>query len=91
MSLAQLLSSAIYILFFLLLTPLLTDLSKGSGVASIISVSAVIAAVLPISLTLAAAASQFSASIADSIGELFVVEELLGDLLGSVHLVDDAA
>ncbi|WP_026940789.1 hypothetical protein [Hellea balneolensis] len=82
---AQLISGVIYIVFFILLSPLLADLSKGEGVAAIITVSAVVTALLPISLTVAAAASQFSASIADSIGEAGLVSELTEGKIDQRH------
>jgi hypothetical protein len=73
---AQLVSGAIYIIFFLLLSPLLAKLSQGSGVAAIITVSVAVSALLPISLTVAAAASQFSASVADSLGDAGLLGEI---------------
>lgn len=76
MKIAQGVSGAIYIVFFLLLSPLLVQLAKGSGVATIITVSGMVALVLPVCLTVAAVASQFSASVADSIGN----EGLIGQL-----------
>jgi len=82
---AQLLSGAIYIIFFILLSPLLGELSKGSGVAAIITVSAVVTALLPLSLTVAAAASQFSASIADSLGEAGLVSDLTNGHIDQRH------
>ena len=85
MLIAQLVSGAIYIIFFILLSPLLGELSKGSGVAAIITVSAVVTALLPLSLTVAAAASQFSASIADSLGEAGLVSDLTGGHIDQRH------
>lgn len=76
MKIAQGVSGIIYIVFFLLLSPLLGQLAKGSGVATIITVSGMVALVLPVCLTVAAVASQFSASVADSIGN----EGLIGQL-----------
>jgi len=85
MLIAQLFSGAIYIIFFILLSPLLAELSKGSGVAAIITVSAVVTALLPLSLTVAAAASQFSASIADSLGEAGLVSDLTNGKIDQRH------
>jgi hypothetical protein len=76
MWIAQLVSGAIYIIFFLLLSPLLAKLSQGSGVAAIITTSVAVSALLPISLTVAAAASQFSASVADSLGDAGLLGEI---------------
>lgn len=76
MWIAQLVSGIIYICFFILLSPLLARLSQGSGVAAVITVSAIVASMLPISLTVAAVASQFSASIADSLGDAGLIEQI---------------
>lgn len=76
MKIAQLVSGGIYILFFLLLSPLLGDLANEDGVAGIITVSGLVALALPASLTVSAVASQFSAAVADSIGN----EGLIGQL-----------
>ena len=85
MWIAQVVSGAIYIVFFILLSPLLAELSQGNGVAAIITVSAVVTTLLPLSLTVAAAASQFSASIADSLGEAGLVANLTGGHVDQRH------
>ncbi|MGR3615910.1 MAG: hypothetical protein ACU0BB_07690 [Paracoccaceae bacterium] len=82
---AQILSGIIYILFFLLLSPLLADLAKGEGVAAIITVSAVVAGVLPLSLTVAATASQLSASVADSVGNVGLIGVLTKGKVDNRH------
>ncbi len=82
---AQLVSGCIYIVFFLLLSPLLSDLARGEGVAAIISTSALVAAILPISLSVAAAGSQLSASVADSIGNVGLIRSLTGGRVDSRH------
>jgi hypothetical protein len=82
---AQLISGIIYVAFFLLLSPLLARLSQGSGVAYLITVSAVVTAILPVSLTVAAAASQFSASIADSLGDSGLIEDITGGKVSPAH------
>ncbi len=76
MKIAQLVSGVIYIVFFMLLSPLLGALANSEGVAGIITVSGLVALALPMSLTAAALASQFSAAVADSIGN----EGLIGQL-----------
>ncbi|WP_204113845.1 hypothetical protein [Shimia biformata] len=76
MKLAQIIAAVIYVAFFLLLSPLLTTLADGSGVAAIITVSGAVALVLPLVLTLAAVASQFSAAVADSIGNEGLIHEI---------------
>lgn len=76
MRIAQLVSGIVYVSFFALLSPLLADLAKGTGVAAVITTSALVAGVLPVSLTVAAVASQFSASIADSLGDAGLIEQI---------------
>ena len=76
MTRAQVISGVIYIAFFLLLSPLLADLAQGTGVAAVITGSASVAAILPIALTLGAAASQLSASVADSDGDVGLIRDL---------------
>ena len=85
MWIAQVVSGSIYIVFFILLSPLLAELSQGNGVAAIITVSAAVTTLLPLSLTVAAAASQFSASIADSLGEAGLVANLTGGHVDQRH------
>ena len=64
---AQLLSAAIYIVFIGQTTVLFHD-GLGSDVTAIISLTAPVAAVLPILLSVAAIGSQFSAGVADTEG-----------------------
>ncbi len=85
MKLAQLVSGIIYVVFFILLSPLFVDLAKGDGVAAIISVSGMVAAVLPLSLTVAATASQFSASVADSVGNAGLIGQLSHGRIDARH------
>ncbi|MFC4992109.1 hypothetical protein [Rubritalea tangerina] len=61
---AQWISSAIYIIFISLMTVLFHP-GLGSDVTEVIQLTAPVAAVLPILLTVAAVGSQFSASVAD--------------------------
>lgn len=75
---AQLVSAAIYIVFFALVTELFGHDLHGGGVAAIIDMMAPVALVLPLMLTLGAVASQFSASVADSIGAAGLIEEVSG-------------
>ncbi|MCG6859375.1 MAG: hypothetical protein LJE67_15050 [Salaquimonas sp.] len=85
MWIAQLVSGVIYVAFFVLLSPLLTELSLGTGVAAIITLSTVVAAILPLSLTVAAAASQFSASVADSLGDAGLIEQITEGKVNPSH------
>lgn len=65
---AQWISSIIYLLFFALITPLMPLLGEGNGVTAIIDLVAHVAIFLPFAVVFGALASQFSASVADSIG-----------------------
>jgi hypothetical protein len=85
MSVAQLISGVIYLCFFLLLSPLLDALGNDSGVSAIITLSVVVSALLPVGLTVAAAASQFSASVADSLGDAGLIEEITGGRVDPAH------
>lgn len=76
MRMAQLISGAVYAVFFILLSPLIGELSQGHGVAAIISTSSVVAAILPTALAIAAMGSQFSASVADSLGNVGLIRDL---------------
>jgi hypothetical protein len=85
MRISQWVSGLIYVSFFVLLSPLLGDLATGTGVAAIITVSASVALMLPLSLTISAAASQFSAAIADSTGNAGLIEKLTGNRIDPKH------
>jgi hypothetical protein len=65
---AQILSAAIYIVFFLLMIPLMGADSHETGVAAIVDIVRPVALVLPLLITVGALASQSSAAIADAIG-----------------------
>lgn len=65
---AQLISGAIYLAFFALATVMFQGHYPEGEVAAIIDIVGKLAFVLPILLTWAAVASQFSASVADAIG-----------------------
>ena len=82
---AQAISAVVYIVFFLLLSPLFPELQKGDGVAAVISVSAAVAAILPLALTVAATGSQLSASVADSIGDVGLIRELTHGKVDARH------
>ncbi len=72
---AQLLSAAIYLVFIGLATVLFHD-GLGADVTAIISMTAPVAVVLPVLLTVAAIGSQFSAAVADNEG----AGGLIGDI-----------
>jgi len=65
---AQLLSGVVYLLFIALITPLVSDFHESHDETVIIAISAMVALVLPAMLTVAAAMSQFSAAVADTVG-----------------------
>lgn len=85
MRIAQIVSGLVYVVFFLLLSPLYPDLAKGEGVAAVISVSGMVAAVLPLSLGVAAMGSQLSASVADSLGNVGLLREVTHGKVDARH------
>ncbi len=78
---AQLISSAIYIGFLLLLTPHLGDAARTTGIAGILDVMEGIAPILSVVVLTAAVASQLSAAVADSVAGTGLEEELSGKRL----------
>jgi hypothetical protein len=68
MRLAQWISGIVYIIFFLLITPLLFRLSGETDETAIFELAGYAAASLPLMLLVAAIMSQFSASVADTLG-----------------------
>ena len=68
MRLAQWISSAIYLAFLALLTPVLGRAAEAKGVAGIYDVMSFVTAILGLFVLGAAVTSQLSAAIADSIG-----------------------
>ncbi|MEZ5715717.1 MAG: hypothetical protein R3D85_11430 [Paracoccaceae bacterium] len=82
---AQIVSGLVYVVFFLLLSPLFPDLEKGSGVAAVITVSGAVAAILPVALAVAAMGSQMSASVADSLGNVGLIGELTHGKVDARH------
>ncbi len=65
---AQILSGVIYLLFIGLSLPLLGDFHESRDETAIIALSAMVAAMLPAMLIVAAVMSQFSAAVADTAG-----------------------
>lgn len=72
---AQLLSSAIYLVFIGLATVLFQP-NMGADVTAIISMTQPVAAILPILLSVAAIGSQFSAAVADNSGAGGLIEDI---------------
>lgn len=73
---AQLIAAAIYVVFVSLMTVLFHPGLGDAGVADIIDMVGPVAVILPLMLTIAALASQFSASVADSIGAAGLIHEV---------------
>lgn len=72
---AQIIASIVYVVFFALVTVLFGHQVHGGSVAAVIDMVGPVAAILPLMLTIGAIASQFSASIADSIGAAGLLHE----------------
>jgi hypothetical protein len=75
MRMAQILSAAIYLVFIGLATVLFHD-KLGADVTAIISMTAPVAVVLPVLLSVAAIGSQFSAAVADNEGAGGLIEDI---------------
>lgn len=75
---AQLIASGIYVGFLVLLTPVLGRAAASTGVAGILDVMQGIGALLGVLVLIAAAASQLSAAVADSLGSAGLTLELSG-------------
>lgn len=78
---AQIIATAVYLLFFALVTLLFGHDLHGGSVAAVIDMVRPVASVLPVLLAIGAIASQFSASIADSIGAAGLLHEVSGKRL----------
>lgn len=73
---AQLIAAGVYLAFFSLVTVLFDKLGNDEGVAAIVSLVANVAPILPLILVVSAIASQFSASVADSVGGAGLIEDI---------------
>ena len=82
---AQLISGAIYLVFFALVTVLFRFEMKGIEVAAIIDLVSHVALILPLVLTIGAIASQFSAAIADSIGAAGLIHDVSEKTVSTRH------
>jgi hypothetical protein len=78
MKLAQLWSAAIYVTFFLLMTPLLGLANSKDGVTAIVDMLGPVSIVLPLLVTIGALASQSSAAIADALGAGGLLHDISG-------------
>lgn len=84
MKVAQSVSSVIYLVFLSLVTVLFHG-GLGSDVTAIIQMTAPVAVVLPMLLTIAAVGSQFSAAVADTEGAGGLIEDLGGGRIDARH------
>ncbi len=82
---AQKTSSVIYIAFFILLIPLYPYFTSSADVAGFIDVIGRVSPWLPYVVTLGAVASQFSASVADSIGASGLISDTSNNRLSPKH------
>ncbi|MBO0662527.1 hypothetical protein LQ948_11085 [Jiella sp. MQZ9-1] len=80
---AQLIAGAVYLVFFALVTTLFGDLGEDEGVAAIVGLVSHVAPILPLLLVVSAVASQFSASVADSVGGAGLIEGITSGRLTS--------
>jgi hypothetical protein len=72
---AQLLSGAIYIVYFALATVTLTPHPRDTNVAAIVDMMAPVAGAIPLMLTFGAVFAQLSAAVADAIGGAGLINE----------------
>ncbi|SMF53575.1 hypothetical protein SAMN06265365_11838 [Tistlia consotensis] len=82
---AQLIAAAVYLAFFALTTSLFGLLGSDRGIAAIVGLVGHVALVLPLLLTVGAVASQFSASVADSVGCAGLLEDIAARRLSLRH------
>jgi len=82
---AQWISAVVYIVFFALMTSLFRFLGDDTSITAIISLVGRVAVVLPFMLTVGAVASQFSASVADSVGGAGLLEDIANRRLSLQH------
>ncbi|MGD8340249.1 MAG: hypothetical protein PVH89_05670 [Gammaproteobacteria bacterium] len=82
---AQIVSSIVYVLFFILMIPLFPYFTSDTDVAGVISVIDRVNPWLPYLVAGAAIASQFSASVADSIGASGLITETTQKHINANH------
>ncbi len=86
MKLAQLLSTAIYLVFFALMTPLFAVETPAGGVAAIVDMLAPVSIALPLLVLFGALASQSSAAIADTLGAGGLLHDIAGQRIALRHI-----
>ncbi len=82
---AQIVSSVVYIVFFILMIPLFPYFTSSADVAAFIDVIERVTPWLPFIVTTGALASQFSASVADSIGASGLVSNATHESISTKH------
>ncbi len=82
---AQILSSVVYVVFFILMIPLYAFFTSATDVAGFIGVIDRVTPWLPYVVTAGAVASQFSASVADSIGASGLITETTNEHINANH------
>jgi len=82
---AQWISAVIYVAFFALMSALFPLLGPRTSVTATIALVGHVAVVLPLLLTIGAVASQFSASVADSVGCAGLLEDIASRRLDLRH------
>ena len=82
---AQWISAAVYIAFFAMLSDVFRFLGPTTSITATIALVGHVALVLPLLLTVGAVASQFSASVADSVGCAGLLEDIASKRLSLRH------
>jgi len=82
---AQWISAVVYLVFFALMTELFRFLGRDAGITGIIDLVGHVALILPLMLSVGAVASQFSASVADSVGSAGLLEDIADKRLSPQH------
>jgi len=85
MKAAQIIAAAVYLAFFLAMTPILGNAANGHGVAAIIDMLTPVSALLPLLVLAGALASQSSAAIADTLGAGGLVHDFARTRIKLVH------
>jgi hypothetical protein len=82
---AQLIAAGIYLVFFALVAPFITDFVGSDGVTALVDVAEQLAVGLAAAVTIGAAASQFTAAVADSLASTGLLSEISGGRLRPQH------
>jgi len=85
MKIAQLVAAAIYLMFFILVMPLMGAGGIDDGVAAIVDMLAPVSLVLPLMVLAGALASQSSAALADAIGAGGLLHDITGGRVNLRH------